>query len=381
MDILHYTAAHHDFRKRLRAFMDREVVPHIDRWEADQGVSREVWRKMGRAGLLCPTLPTAYGGLGGDFRFSVIGIEEISRTNHGGLGAPLHSDIVVPYIMSYGSDPQKQTYLPGCAAGDIVTAVAMTEPGAGSDLSSMTTTAEEDGGQLVINGVKTFISNGILCDLAIVAAKDPHEKNPHQAISLYLIEDGTPGFQKGRPLDKMGLHSQDTAELFFSNCRIPAENRLGEKGMGFLMLMDKLQQERLVTAVMGISVAEVMLDWTMRHCKKTTSSAGRPLSRSQAVQFALVEMATEVNLGRTFVDKLVVEHVEGNNVIVETSMAKYWCTELGKRVADRCLDLVGDYGGLEQCPLVRGFRDVRVMSIFAGTNEVMKGIAAKFMGL
>jgi len=381
MEILQYTDAHIDFRQRLRRFMEREVVPHIATWEADHKVSRAVWQKMGREGFLCPTLPTEYGGRGGDFRFAVIGIEEISRTNHGGLGAPLHSDIVVPYIMSYGNDGQKKKYLPGCATGDIVTAVAMTEPGAGSDLSSITTTAEEDGGQLVLNGAKTFISNGILCDLVIAAVRDPHEENPHQAISLVLVEDGTPGFTKGNQLDKMGLHSQDTAELFFSDCRIPAENRLGDKGMGFFMLMDKLQQERLVTAVMGISVTEFMLDWTMDHCQKTTTTAGRPLTRSQAVQFALVEMATEVKLGRTFVDKLVVEHVAGNNVIVETSMAKYWCTDLGKRVANRCLDLVGEAGSLEQCPLARGFRDVRVMSIFAGTNEIMKGIAAKFMGL
>jgi alkylation response protein AidB-like acyl-CoA dehydrogenase len=380
MDILQYSDAHRDFRSRLRAFMDREVVPHIDQWEADHKVSRDVWRKMGQEGFLCPALPEAYGGLGGDFRYAVIGIEEIARTNHGGLAAPLHSDIVVPYILSYGSDGQKERYLPGCASGEIVTAIAMTEPGAGSDLSSMVATAEEDGDQVVLNGAKTFISNGILCDLVIVAAKDPTEPKPHQAISLFLVEDGTPGFKKGNQLDKMGLHSQDTAELFFSDCRIPLQNRLGDKGMGFLMLMDKLQQERLVCAVMGVAAAEFMLAWTTNHCKAATRN-GRPLSRSQAVQFALVEMTTEANLGRTFVDKLVVDHVEGRNVIIETSMAKYWCTELASRVASRCMALVGESGGDETCPLVRGMRDARVMSIFAGTNEIMKGIAAKFMGL
>lgn len=380
MEILQYTDAHKDFRARLRSFMDREVVPYIGQWESDHKVSRDVWRKMGREGFLCTALPEAYGGLGGDFRYAVIGIEEISRTNHGGLAAPLHSDIVVPYIASYGNESQKEKYLPGCASGDIVTAVAMSEPGAGSDLSSMVATAEEDGDQVVLNGAKTFISNGVLCDLAIVAAKDPAEANPHQAISLYLVEDGTPGFKKGNQLDKMGLYSQDTAELFFSDCRIPLANRLGDKGMGFLMLMDKLQQERLVCAVMGVAAAEFMLDWTTTYCKET-ARRGRPLSRSQAVQFALVEMATDVNLGRTFVDKLVADHVEGRNVIVETSMAKYWCTELGSRVANRCLDIVGETGSTENCPLVRGLRDARVMSIFAGTNEIMKGIAAKFMGL
>ena len=381
MDILTYNPEHDAFRQRLRIFCETEVTPYVDQWEADRIVPKSVWRKMGQGGFLCPGVAPTYGGLGGDFRYSVIVAEELARTAHTGLAAGLHSDVVVPYIDTYGSKAVKRRYLPRCVSGDCITAIGMTEPDAGSDLAGMKTTAVEEGDTVVVNGSKTFISNGILCNLAIVAAKDPHEKNPHQAISLYLIEDGTPGFQKGRPLDKMGLHSQDTAELFFSNCRIPVENRLGEKGMGFFMLMDKLQQERLVTAVMGISVAEVMLDWTMRHCKKTTSSAGRPMSRSQAVQFALVEMATEVNIGRTFVDKLVVEHVAGNNVIVETSMAKYWCTDLGKRVANRCLDIVGESGSLEQCPLARGFRDVRVMSIFAGTNEIMKGIAAKFMGL
>jgi acyl-CoA dehydrogenase len=380
MDILQYTDAHIDFRKRLRAFMERELVPNIDQWEADHVVSREIWRKMGQEGFLCPTLPEEYGGLGGDFRYSVIGIEEIARTNNNGLAAPLHSDIVVPYIMSFGSDEQKKKYLPGCASGEIVTAVAMTEPGAGSDVAGMETTAVEDGDEIVLNGTKTFISNGVLCDLVVVAAKDPDAENSHQAISLYIVEDGTPGFKKGTQLEKMGLHSQDTAELFFSNCRIPAENRLGDKGMGFLMLMDKLQQERLVCAVIGIAAAEFMLAWTTEYCKNTTRS-GRPLSRSQAVQFALVEMATEVKLGRTFVEKLTADHVAGENVIIETSMGKYWCTELGKRVADRCLDLIGESGGLERCPITRGFRDVRVMSIFAGTNEIMKGIAAKFMGL
>ena len=380
MDILTYTDAHKAFRARLRDFLEREVTPHIDQWETDHIVPKSLWRKMGREGFLCPCLPEKYGGRGGDFRYAVIVIEEISRTNHGGLAAPLHSDIVVPYIAAFGNDDQKRRYLPKCATGDIITAVAMTEPGAGSDLSGMTATAVESDGAIVLNGAKTFISNGINSDLVIVAARDPDEEMAHQAISLYLVEDGTPGFKRGRQLDKMGLYSQDTAELFFTDCRIPAENRLGEKGMGFLMLMDKLQQERLVCAVMGVAAAEVVLDWTTAYCKQT-APAGRALSRSQAVQFALVEMATEAKLGRTFVDKLVVEHMDGENVIVETSMAKYWCTDLGKRVADRCLDLIGDDGGLERCPVVRGFRDVRVMSIFAGTNEIMKGIAAKFMGL
>jgi len=231
-----------------------------------------------------------------------------------------------------------------------------------------------------LNGSKTFISNGINCNLVIVAARDPEEENPYQALSLYVVEDGTPGFSRGKHLEKMGWWSQDTAELFFSKCRIPTANRLGDKGTGFLMLMQKLQQERLACAIGGVVSAERILEWITDYCKKT-SVAGKPLSKSQAVQFALVEMATEVKIGRTFMEKLVADHVEGLEIIVETSMAKYWTTEMARRVADRSLDLLGNYGILEKSPVVRGFRDVRVMSIFAGTNEIMKGIAAKFMGL
>ncbi|MBF0396517.1 MAG: acyl-CoA dehydrogenase family protein, partial [Desulfobacterales bacterium] len=247
------------------------------------------------------------------------------------------------------------------------------------DLASMTTTAIEEGDEVVINGAKTFISNGINCGIVIVAARDPEVRSPYQALSLYIVEDGTKGFARGRQLEKMGFHSQDTAELFFTNCRIPKKNRLGEKGSGFLMLMAKLQQERLVTAIGAIAAAELILEYVTLNCKKTKVS-GKPVIKNQSVQFALVEMATEVKLGRTFVDKLICDHMEAKNVVIETSMAKYWITEMVKRTADRALDLYGSYGMLEACPVVRAFRDVRVMSIFAGTNEVMKGIAAKFMG-
>ncbi len=380
MEILQYTDEHLDFRKRLRTFLEAEVTPHVDKWEKDHIVPKSVWRSMGQAGFLCPAVSTEYGGLGGDFRHSVILVEEIMRTNHTGLAAPLHSDIVVPYIESYASDDLKARYLPGCVSGAIITAVAMTEPDAGSDLASLKTTGVEEDQTVVINGSKTFITNGINSDLIIVAARDPEVENPYEAISLYLVESATPGFKRGRHLDKMGYHSQDTAELFFSDCRIPVENRLGDKGTGFLMLMEKLQQERLVCAIMGVAAAEFILEHTLSACK-TITTAGKPLSKSQAVQFALVELSTEVKLGRTFLDKLVADHVEGLQVIVETSMAKYWTTELSNRVADRCLSLVGEQALAEVYPLVRTFRDARVMTIFAGTNEVMKGIAAKFMGL
>jgi acyl-CoA dehydrogenase len=379
MEILKYTEEHAAFRQRLRTFLEREVTPNVDQWEKDHIVPKEVWKKMGAEKLLCPALSPEYGGMGGDFLHSVIVIEEISRTNHSGLAAPLHSDIVVPYIESYASEAQKKKYLPGCVSGDLITAVAMTEPDAGSDLASITTTAEEDGDDIVINGSKTFITNGINCDLVIVAAKDPKEKNPHQAISLYIVEDGTEGFEKGRRLEKMGFHSQDTSELFFSKCRIPRENRLGEAGSGFIMLMEKLQQERLIVAIMGIAAAECILEWTLSSCKNIIVS-GKPITKFQAVQFALVEITADVKIGRTFTDKLIADHMEGGQIIVETSIAKYWTTDMVKRVADRCVDLFGEYGILEKCPVIRGWRDARVMSIFAGTNEIMKQIAAKFMG-
>ncbi|MBC2712298.1 MAG: acyl-CoA dehydrogenase family protein [Desulfosarcina sp.] len=380
MNILTYTPEHDDFRQRLRTFCETEVTPHVDQWEADHIVPKSVWRKMGAGGFLCPTVDSKYGGLGGDFRYSAIVAEELSRTVHTGLAATLHSDVVVPYIETYGNDAVRLKYLPGCVTGECITAVGMTEPDAGSDLAGMKTTAVEEGDTVVINGSKTFISNGINCDLLVFAAKDPSVENKYEAVSLYVVEDGTPGFTRGRKLDKMGWHSQDTAELFFSNCRIPVGNRLGEKGMGFLMLMEKLQQERLTCAVGAVCGAEHILEWTMGFCRKT-NRGGRPLSKSQAVQFELVEMAADVKIGRTFVDKLVADHIEKKNIMVETAMAKFWTTDLANRTADRALSILGDFGIVESCPLCRAWRDVRVMSIFAGTNEIMKGIAAKFMGL
>jgi acyl-CoA dehydrogenase len=331
---------------------------------------------MGQEGFLCPCVSPEYGGMGGDFLYSVIGIEEMMRTNHSGLFSELHSDVVVPYIETYGSEEQKKKYLPGCVTGDIVTAVAMTESDAGSDLASMTSTAVDEGDEIVINGSKAFISNGINCDLVVLAAKDPSVDTPHKAVSLYLVEDGTPGFKKGNKLEKMGMHSQDTAELFFTNCRIPKENQLGKKGAGFVMLMKKLQQERLVCSLMALARAEYILEWTTNYCKNTQLS-GKPLSKSQAVQFALAEMATEVRMSRTFTDKLVADHMEKKDVVVETSMAKYQTSDMVNRIANRCMDIVGNFATDEKCILGREWRDIRVMTIFAGTNEVMKNIIAK----
>ena len=380
MEIIPYTEEHNIFREAVRKFFEKEVTPHVDEWEEAGIVPKSIWKKMGEQGFLCTSVPEEYGGVGADFLYSVILTEELSRTNFTGLAAPLHSDIVVPYITSFASEELKKKYLPGCVSGDIITAVGMTEPNTGSDLAAIKTTAAEKGGDIIINGQKTFISNGINCDLLVVAARDPAIENSYQAIDLYLVEAGTPGFEKGKKIKKIGWKGQDTAELFFSDCRIPAGNRLGEKGGGFMMLVQKLQQERLMCCIIAVAAAERMLEMTIPYCKER-KAFGKPISKFQNTQFKIVEMATEIKLGRTFLDKLIMDHAEGKNIVVEVSMAKYWTTEMAMRVADQCLQLHGGYGYCEEYPIARAWRDTRVMSIFAGTNEIMKTIASKFMGL
>ena len=380
MDIIQYSDEHRIFRQMLRKFLEREVIPHVEEWEEAGIVPRSAWKKMGEQGFLCTAVPEEYGGAGGDFLYSVIVSEEIVKTNHGGLAAPLHSDVVVPYIVTFGSEEHKKKYLPGCVSGDIITAIAMTEPNTGSDLAAIKTTAVEQGDQVVINGQKTFISNGINCDLLVLAARDPAVDNPHRAVDLYLVEAGTPGFEKGRKLKKVGWHSQDTAELYFTDCRIPVANRLGAKGSGFINLMLKLQQERIMCCIGAVAAAEYMLEITIQYCKERTVF-GKPLSKFQNTQFEIVEMAADVKLGRTFLDKLIADHMEGKEIVVDVSMAKFWTTDMASRVADRCLQLHGGYGYCEEYPIARAWRDIRVTRIFAGTNEIMKTIAARFMGL
>ncbi|NPU85267.1 MAG: acyl-CoA dehydrogenase [Syntrophaceae bacterium] len=380
MDILNYTDEHKMFRDTLRKFVANELIPHVEEWEEAGIVPKSAWQKMGQQGFLGTSVPVEYGGPGADFLYSVIVNEEMARANFWGLTAALHSDIIVPYILSYGSEEHKQKYLPGCVSGDCITAVAMTEPNAGSDLAAMKMTAAESGDSFILNGQKTFISNGINCDLCVVAAKDPAESNPHKAVDLFLVETGTPGFEKGRQLKKAGWHSQDTSELYFTDCRIPKSNRLGDKGTGFLKLMQKLQQERLVLSIGAVAAAEFMLEFTIKYCQERPVF-GKPISKFQHSQFEIVEMATEIKIGRTFVDKLVADHMEGKQIIIETSMAKYWISDMANRVADRCLQLHGGYGYCDEYPISRAWRDLRVTRIFAGTNEIMKTIIARFMGL
>ncbi|MDO9559957.1 MAG: acyl-CoA dehydrogenase family protein, partial [Syntrophales bacterium] len=364
MDIIQYTDEHRIFRQTLRKYLEKEITPHAEEWEEAGIVPREAWKKMGEQGFLCTAVPEEYGGAGGDFLYSVIVAEEMARTNFSGLIAPLHSDIIVPYIVAFGSEEQKRKYLPGCVTGDIITAIAMTEPNTGSDLAAIRTTAVEQGDEIVFNGQKTFISNGINCDLLVLAAKDPAAANPHQAVDLFLVEAGTPGFEKGRQIKKVGWHSQDTAELYFTDCRVPAGNRLGEKGTGFLKLMLKLQQERLICAIGAQAGAELMLEMTIKYCKERTAF-GKPISKFQHTQFEIVEMATDIRLGRTFLDKLIVDHMEGKEIVVDVSMSKFWITDMACRVADRCVQLHGGYGYCEEYPIARAWRDIRVTRIFA----------------
>ena len=381
MDRVIFDEEHQLFRRSVREFMDREVRPNQERWAEQGTVDREAWRKAGQAGLLCPWLEEKWGGSGGDFLHSVIVMEELGRAYESGFQLGLHSDIVVPYIYSFGTEEHKRKWLAGCASGELVTALAMTEPGTGSDLAAIATTAVRDGDEYVINGAKTFISNGVLCDLCVVAVKtDPGGDDPHRAISLVVVEAGRPGFIKGKKLRKMGMASQDTAEIAFEDCRIPVTNLLGEEGAGFFMLMQKLQQERLCVAVGAQAAAEQILTDTIKYCQER-KAFNRPISKFQNTQFKLAECATKIEVGRAFVDRLVQEHVAGKYLVKECSMAKLWQTEMLGEVVDECLQLFGGYGYMLEYPISRAYMDARVQRIFAGTNEIMKVIIAKQMQL
>ncbi len=370
----------HDlYRESVRAFVGTHVAPHQERWREEGSVSREAWRRAGEAGLLCPWLEEEHGGQGGDFLHSVVVMEELAKVYESGFAMSLHSDIVVPYLHEFGSDEQRARWLPGCANGELVTAIAMTEPGTGSDLAAIATTARRDGDDYILNGAKTFISNGILCDLCIVAAKTGGD-DPHRAISLFVVEADRDGFIKGEKLKKMGMASQDTAEMAFEDCRVPKANLLGEAGAGFFMLMKKLQQERLVVGVSAQACARQVLDDTLVYVKER-EAFGRPIAKFQNTQFKLVECATEIEVGQAFLDKLLEQHVAGEYLVSECSMSKLWHSEMLGRVVDTCLQMYGGYGYMLEYPISRAYMDARVQRIYAGTNEIMKVIIAKQMGL
>jgi acyl-CoA dehydrogenase len=374
-----FSEEHELFRKAFQKFVVNEVVPKQERWREAGIVDRDAWRKAGGAGFLCPWLEEELGGPGGDFLHSVIVIEELAKVYESGFAISLHSDIIVPYIHEFGNDAQKKKWLPKCASGEVITAIAMTEPGTGSDLAAIATTARRDGNEYVLNGAKTFISNGILCDLCIVAA-NTGGSDPHRSISLFLVEADRPGFIKGKKLKKMGMASQDTAELAFEDCRVPAENLLGTEGDGFFMLMRKLQQERLVVAVAAQAGAAQVLEDTIAYTKER-KAFGKPISKFQNTQFKLVDCATEVEVGQAFLDKVVTDHMAGKYLVKECSMAKMWQTEMLSRVVDTCIQFFGGYGYMLEYPVTRAFMDARVQRIYAGTNEIMRVIVAKQLGL
>ncbi|MBA3454076.1 MAG: acyl-CoA dehydrogenase family protein [Deltaproteobacteria bacterium] len=381
MDRTLFNDEHKAFRAAFKQFVAREITPHQQRWRDQGQVDREVWRKAGAQGFLCPWMDEKYGGAGADFLCSMIIMEELAVAYESGFALALHSDIIVPYLYSFGSEEQKQKWLPGCASGEIVTALAMTEPGTGSDLAALATTAVKQGDEYVINGAKTFISNGQLCDLVVVAAKtDMDPANAHKGISLFVVEANRKGFAKGMRLHKMGMDSQDTSELFFEDCRIPASNLIGTEGGGFMMLMQKLQQERLCVAIGAVTAAEQVLEDTIAYTKER-KAFGKPISKFQNTQFKLVECLAKVEVGRAYVDKVVGEHVSGKYLVKECSIAKFWTTDMAQEVIDTCLQFFGGYGYMLEYPVTRAFMDARVQRIYAGTNEIMKVIVAKQLGL
>ena len=373
-----FTEEHEMFRKSLRKMLDKEAYPYFEEWEQKRDIPRLFWQKLGENGFLCPVVSEEYGGLGLDFGYSMILTEELERVGAGlASGISLHSDIVTPYIEAYGTEEQKQKWLPKSVTGELISAVAMTEPGAGSDLAGISTTARREGDTYILNGEKTFITNGINADYVVVVCKtDPYAQPAYKGISLLVVETGTPGFKRGKKLDKIGMHSADTGELIFEDAKVPVENLLGEEGKGFYYLMSKLQQERLIVAIEVQIEAEEMLKLTTNYVKERKAFGSR-IADFQNTQFKLAEMATEIDIGRTYVNSLVGKHIAGEEIVKEVSMAKWWISEMAKRVASECLQLHGGYGYMEEYEIARRYRDIPVAAIYAGTTEIMKGIIAK----
>ena len=370
-----FSHEHEQFRESVRKFFEQKAVPFHAQWEKDGHIDRALWNAAGEAGMLCSHVPEEYGGMGVDFLYSAVVIEEQSRLGLSGVGFSLHSDIVAPYILHYGSEEQKLHYLPKLVSGELVTAIAMTEPGTGSDLQGVKTTAVLDGDEYVINGSKTFITNGWLADLVIVVAKTD-AKAGAKGISLFLVEANTPGFSKGKRLEKVGMKAQDTSELFFQDVRIPKANMLGKEGMGFVYLMQELPQERLTVGVGAIASAEAALQWTKDYVRER-KAFGKPVAEFQNTRFKLAEMATEIQVGRVFVDRCLELHLDKKLDVPTAAMLKYWGTDLQCKVIDECVQLHGGYGYMWEYPIARAWADSRVQRIYAGTNEIMKEIISR----
>ena len=373
---------HEQFRASVRRFIAAEVAPHNDEWEAAGVVDRSLFTGAGSHGFLGMAAPVEHGGGGvDDFRYNLVIGEEVQRAgiNAAGLGWTLHNDICLPYFLSLADEDQKARWLPGICSGELVTAIAMTEPAIGSDLASMTTTARRDGDDYVVNGAKTFITNGINADLVITAVKtDPGER--HRGMSLLVVERGMAGFERGRNLAKIGMHAQDTAELFFADVRVPVANRLGDEGQGFRYLVTNLPQERLSIAATGVAAARAAFDATLAYVKERTAF-GQPIGSFQNSRFQLAEMKTEIEIGQAFIDQCVVALNAGELTAEEASMAKWWCTELQGKVIDAGVQLHGGYGYMTEYPIARAYADARITRIYGGTTEIMKEIIGRSLGV
>jgi alkylation response protein AidB-like acyl-CoA dehydrogenase len=370
---------HGRFRDSFRRFLEKEVVPHHDAWEEQGYVDRDVWRRAGEYGFLCTSMPEAYGGAGADRMYSVVVIEEIARAGTTGLGFGLHSEIVAPYLLRYGSDAQKDRYLPPMARGEAIGAIAMSEPSAGSDLQGVKTTAIDRGDHYLLNGSKTFITNGWHADLVIVVAKTDPSAGA-KGTSLLLVEAGMPGFEKGARLKKVGLKAQDTAELFFDNVKVPKGNLLGQVNKGFVFLMQELPWERLQIAITAVESAQAAISWTLDYVRER-KVFGTTVSAFQTTRFKLAELQTEVQIARVFVDRCL-ELLQQEKLDTATaSMAKFWCSDLQNKVIDECVQLHGGYGYMWEYPIARAWADARVQRIYGGTNEIMKEVISRSMGL
>ncbi len=374
-----FNEEHEMFRHAVRRFVEKEIAPYHAQWEEEGIVAREAWLKAGAQGFLGLDVPESYGGGGvKDFRYNAILNEELIRVGASGAAFGLHNDVIVPYLIAYSNNEQKARWLPKVCSGEAITAIAMTEPNTGSDLASVRTTAIRAGDDYIVNGQKTFISNGLLADLVVVVAKtNPEQK--HSGISLLVVETGMEGFRRGRKLEKIGMHAQDTAELFFDNVRVPVANRLGEEGQGFIYLMQQLAQERLSIAVIAAAACEVALDHTITYCRERTAF-GRPIGTFQNTRFKLAEMKTEAQIARVFVDRCIEELNAGHLTAEDAAMAKWWTTELQQKIISQCLQLHGGYGYMLEYPIAKMFIDSRVQTIYGGTNEIMKEIIGRAMG-
>lgn len=380
MDRTIFEEEHNMFRDSFRKFLEQEVIPHHPQWEKDGMVSREVWKKAGDNGFLCMSVPEEYGGLGiKDFRYNAIVGEEMSTAGCSGPGFTLQNDITAGYLVNYGTEEQKQKYLPGMVSGEIITAISMTEPGTGSDLQGIKTFAEDRGDHYMMNGQKTFITNGLLANLNIIVARTSKESG-HQSMSLLLVESDWDGCVEGNKLDKIGLHAQDTAELFFENVRVPKENLLGgAEGQGFIQLMQQLPEERLSISIAAVATCEEALRQTIAYCHER-KAFGKEIGKFQNSRFKLAEMKTEIEIARVFVDHSLELVNEGKLSVEKAAMGKYWTTELQCKVVDQCLQLHGGYGFMMEYPIAKMYCDGRISRIFGGTNEVMREIIGRSMG-